>query len=42
MDWDAHLSWGEEVFAMLVILPVPVLLVALLWYVAPRLQRGKK
>ena len=39
MPWDAHLNWSEEVFTMLVVLPVPILLVALLWYLAPRVKR---
>jgi hypothetical protein len=42
MNWDAHLNWSEEIFAMLVVLPAPIIFVALLWYFAPRLRRGRK
>ena len=42
MNWDAHLNWSEEIFAMLVVLPAPIIFVALLWYFAPRLGRGRK
>ncbi|HEY4126110.1 MAG TPA: hypothetical protein VGM36_15915 [Rhizomicrobium sp.] len=38
-NWDAHLYWGEEVFAMLIVLPPIVIGVALLWYWAPRIGR---
>jgi hypothetical protein len=42
MDWDAHLNWSEEIFAMMVVLPLPIIVVAVLWYLAPRLRRGRK
>jgi hypothetical protein len=41
MDWNAKLDWAEEVTAMLVILPVPVIGVAVLWYLAPSLYRRR-
>lgn len=41
MDWNAQLDWSEEVFAMLVILPPPLILIAILWLVAPRFYRRR-
>jgi hypothetical protein len=41
MDWNAKLDWAEEVYTMLVVLPVPVIGVAVLWYLAPRLYRRR-
>ena len=41
MDWNAKLDWAEEVTTMLVVLPVPVILVAVLWYLAPSLYRRR-
>jgi ABC-type molybdate transport system permease subunit len=38
--WDAHLYWGEEIFAMLIVLPPVLIGVALLCYFAPRIRRG--
>lgn len=37
MEWNAKLDWAEEVYTMLVVLPVPVIAVAVLWYLAPSL-----
>jgi hypothetical protein len=39
VEWDAKLDWAEEVYAMLILLPVPVLAVAVLWLIAPWLHR---
>ena len=36
-NWDAHLFWAEEIFAMLIVLPPVLIGVALLGYFAPRL-----
>jgi hypothetical protein len=36
-ELDAHLYWGEEVFAMLVVLLPVIVGAALLWYLAPRI-----
>ena len=41
MDWNAKLDWAEEVTTMLVVLPIPVIIVAVLWYLAPSLYRRK-
>jgi hypothetical protein len=41
MDWNAKLDWAEEVTTMLVVLPVPVILVAVFWYLAPSLYRRR-
>ena len=41
MDWNAKLDWAEEVYTMLVVLPVPVIGVAVLWYLAPWLYRRR-
>jgi hypothetical protein len=38
MEWNPSLDWGEEVYTLLVVLPVPILFVALLWYLAPRIK----
>ena len=40
MPWNASLDWGEEVFALWVVLPPLIIGVALLWYFAPYI--GKK
>jgi len=37
MAWNAQLDWAEEVFALMVVLPPALLLVAMLWWIAPRL-----
>jgi hypothetical protein len=39
VDWNAKLDWAEEVYAMLILLPIPVLAVAVLWFIAPWLHR---
>ena len=41
MDWNAKLDWAEEVTTMLVVLPVPVIGVAVLWYLAPSPYRRR-
>lgn len=41
MEWNAKLDWAEEVTTMLVVLPVPVIAVAVLWYLAPSLYRRR-
>jgi hypothetical protein len=41
MQWNAKLDWAEEVITMLVVLPVPVIAVAILWYLAPSLYRRR-
>ena len=41
MDWNAKLDWAEEVYTMLVVLPVPVIGVAVLGLLAPRLYRRR-
>ena len=41
MEWNAKLDWAEEVTTMLVVLPVPVIAVAILWYLAPSLYRRR-
>ena len=37
--WDAKLNWAEEIYTMLIVLPVPVLLVTGLFFLAPWLHR---
>ena len=39
MPWDAKLDWAEEVYTLLVVLPVPVVVVAALACLAPWLHR---
>ena len=39
MDWDAKLDWAEEIYTMLMVLPVPVLLVTGLFFLGPWLHR---
>lgn len=39
MQWNAKLDWAEEVYTLLVVLPVPVIAVAVLWSIAPWLHR---
>ncbi len=41
MDWNAKLDWAEEVYTMLIVLPVPVIAVALLAWFAPALYRRR-
>jgi len=41
MEWNAKLDWAEEVYTMLIVLPVPVIVVATLWYLAPWLYRRR-
>lgn len=41
MPWNAKLDWAEEVYAMLIVLPVPVLLIGLAAWFAPALYRRK-
>ena len=41
MEWNAKLDWAEEVYTMLIVLPVPVILVSILWYIAPLLHRRR-
>ncbi len=42
MEWNAKLDWAEEVYTMLIVLPVPVMAVALLAWFAPALYRRRK
>ena len=42
MDWNAQLDWSEEVIAMLVVLPPPLILITVLWLIAPRLYRRRR
>ncbi len=39
MEWNAKLDWAEEVYTLLVVLPVPIVAVAILWSIAPWLHR---
>jgi hypothetical protein len=39
MDWNAKLDWAEEVYTLLVILPVPIIAVGVLYGIAPWLHR---
>lgn len=39
MDWNAKLDWAEEVYTLLVVLPVPIIVVGVLWSIAPWLHR---
>lgn len=39
MEWNAKLDWAEEVYTMLVVLPVPIIVVGVLWAIAPWLHR---
>jgi len=39
MEWNAKLDWAEEVYALLVVLPVPIIAVGVLWSIAPWLHR---
>lgn len=39
MEWNAKLDWAEEVYTLLVVLPVPIIAVAVLWLIAPWLHR---
>lgn len=39
MDWNAKLDWAEEVYTLLVVLPVPIIIVGVLWSIAPWLHR---
>ena len=41
MEWNAKLDWAEELYTMLIVLPVPVIVVAALWFIAPRLHRRR-
>lgn len=41
MPWNAKLDWAEEVYTMLIVLPVPVIAVGILWYIAPLLHRRR-
>jgi hypothetical protein len=41
MVWNAKLDWAEEVYTMLIVLPVPVLAVGLLAWFAPALYRRR-
>jgi len=41
MPWDAHLDWSEQLYTLMFILPAPIIVVALLWYFAPRIYRKK-
>lgn len=39
MEWNAKLDWAEEVYTLLVVLPVPIIAVGILWSIAPWLYR---
>jgi len=39
MEWNAKLDWAEEVYTLLVVLPVPIIAVGVLWSIAPWLYR---
>lgn len=39
MEWNAKLDWAEEVYTLLVVLPVPIVVVGVLWSIAPWLHR---
>lgn len=39
MEWNPKLDWAEEVYTMLIVLPLPVVVVGVLWYIAPWLHR---
>ena len=39
MEWNAKLDWAEEVYTLLMVLPVPILAVSVLWSIAPWLYR---
>ena len=39
MEWNAKLDWAEEVYTLLVVLPVPIIAVGILWSIAPWLHR---
>ena len=39
MEWNAKLDWAEEVYTLLVVLPVPIVAVGVLWSIAPWLHR---
>ena len=42
MEWNAKLDWAEEIYTMLIVLPVPVIAVAVLCYLAPWLHRRRE
>ncbi len=42
MEWNAKLDWAEELYVMMILLPVPVIVVAGLWFIAPWLQRRRQ
>jgi hypothetical protein len=42
VEWNAKLDWAEEIYTMFVLLPVRVIAVAVLWSIAPGLQRRRE
>ena len=39
MEWNPKLDWAEEVYTLVVVLPVPIIVVGILWSIAPWLHR---